>query len=119
MRQWEEEKISYTSKFKMDKRWKRKIAKFGPFHLWESIRVVQYKETDAPEFRYNRGVGIPDRYGFESSITRIYQRWLNFFLKKEIKVKDVRTSKYIDKYPFVGKLFKSVIRNKKLEQLGI
>lgn len=44
---WEEEE-SYTE-FKIDRRFKRKLFSLGSFHLWEGIRVIQYKETERNE----------------------------------------------------------------------
>jgi|OM-RGC.v1.026682063 hypothetical protein len=112
-----------------DVSFKRKIARFGPFHLWESIRILQKSESGNAEFRYHRGVGMShfwmDRFTYDggdnlfSKMMKPYYTILNRIFQREIEVKEVRNSKYIKKYPFVAELFVDVIRNRKLEQLGI
>ena len=108
--------------YSKDFRFKRKIARFGPFHLWESIRIIQKYEYSNSEFMYHRAVGVSDKYMYDNLFSKLikpYYTILNRIFKKSIEINEVRNSKYIDKYPFVAELFVDVIRNRKLEQLGI
>jgi len=105
-----------------DFRFKRKIARFGLFHLWESIRIIQKDEYSNAEFRYHRAVGMSDKYMYDNLFSKFIKPYyiiLNRIFKKSIEINEVRNSKYIYKYPFVGDLFKEVVRNRKLEELGI
>ena len=105
-----------------DAKFKRKIARCGPFHLWESIRIIQKDESSNAEFIYYRAVGMNDRYmrdNFLSKMMKPYYILLNRIFRKNIDIKEVRNSKYIEKYTFVAELFIDVVRNRKLEQLGI
>jgi hypothetical protein len=102
----------------LDCRYKRRLAVFGPYAFWESIRVIQKNPGERVEFLYYRAVGQSERM-FDMNLLRYIYKTLNFLLSKRIEIYDVRGTKYIYKYPFVGDLFKEVVRNRKLEQLGI
>jgi hypothetical protein len=103
-----------------DARFKRKIARFGPFHLWESIRIIQKDEYSNAKFIYYRAIGMSEYHSdFFSKMMKPYYILLNRIFKKSIDIQEVRRSKYIEKYPFVAELFIDIVRNRKLEQLGI
>ena len=54
-----------------DLRFKRKIARFGPFHLWESIRIIQKDEYSNAMFRYHRAVGMYDGYMHDNLFSKL------------------------------------------------
>ena len=103
---------------KLDCKFKRRLAVFGPYSYWESIRVIQKNPGERVEFLYYRAVAQSERV-FDMNLLRYIYKTLNFLLSKRIDIYDARGTKYIYKYPFVGDLFKEVVRNRKLEQLGI
>jgi hypothetical protein len=108
--------------YHLDYRFKRRLAVFGPYAFWESIRVIQKNPGEKVEFMYHRAVGQSETMFTISNRIRLFKniyKALNFLLKKSFDIDDVRGTKYVYKYPFVGDLFKEVVRNRKLEQLGI
>jgi hypothetical protein len=124
LNKWHDDLKHYRSQYQIDKRFKRRIIKLGPYAMWESIRILQKDINDKPSFRYHRAVGIreksmePEAPGYK--IYRKIYYLLNKIFRKEIEVDNIKTSvKYLDKYPFVADLFKDVKRAKILEELGI
>jgi hypothetical protein len=116
---WHEDIEQDRSQYIIDKRFKRRIFKFGPFALWETIRIIQYYQHDDPKFRYFRGVGISEKHMDIKMYESIY-RFLNLILKKGIEIENIRNStKYLKKYRFVADLFKDIKRSRLLEELGI
>lgn len=123
---WEEEE-SYTE-FKIDRRFKRKLFSLGSFHLWEGIRVIQYKETDSPEIRYDRLFGMSEKWmGIRyrnntlyiiSLINKVIYLILNYIFSKSY-IEKVNNSKLISKYDFIKDCFPDIRRDEKLKQLGI
>jgi len=121
---WEEEE-SYTV-FKIDRRFKRKLFSLGSFHLWEGIRVIQYKETDSPEILYTRAIGMNEKWigiRYESNSNKILSfinkkiYWLLSIFNKNYRV-NVKESKFL-KYKFIRDCFPDIKRNEILEKLGI
>jgi hypothetical protein len=121
---WEEEE-SYTE-FKIDRRFKRKLFSLGSFHLWEGIRVIQYKETDSPEILYTRAIGMNEKWigiRYESNSNKILSfvnkkiYWLLSIFNKNYRV-NVKESKFL-KYKFIRDCFPDIKRNEILEKLGI
>jgi len=107
------------SQYQIDKRFKRRIIKLGPYAMWESIRILQRDINDKPSFRYYRAVGIRENLMEVKIYNKLYYL-LNKIFRKEIEIDNIKTSvKYLNKYPFVADLFKDVKRAKILEELGI
>lgn len=105
-----------------------RIFDLGMIHCLEQIRVV---DEDKILLLYDRlvaidenpaifyGSGILNRIVFKCLI--VTSKVLNFFLKKSriIESSDsIKNSEYMN-FPFVENLFVDVVRNKKLESLGI
>lgn len=107
-----------ASSYNLDVFYSRKIFRIGHFHLWESIRIIQEKTSDDVNFRYYRVVGMNEGKYNKKMLNKI-RRMLNNIFFKLIEIDEVRNTKYIKKYPFVGELFKEERRNKILEELGI
>jgi hypothetical protein len=113
--------------FKIDKRFKRKIFSFFSFHLFESIRVIQYKETDSPEIIYTRAIGMNEKWigiHYQSTSNKILSfinkkiYWLSISIfNKRCRV-NVKESKFL-KYKFIRDCFTDIKRNEILEKLGI
>jgi hypothetical protein len=119
LNKWHDDLNHDRSQYHIDKRFKRRIIKFGPYAMWESIRIIQKDVNDKPNFRYRRGVGMSEKIMNVRIYDSIYYL-LNKIFRKEIEIDNVKTSvKYLDKYPFVADLFKDVKRAKILEELGI
>lgn len=106
------------SSHNLDVFYRRKIFRIGYFHLWESIRIIQEKTSDDVSFRYYRVFGM-NAGKYNKKMPNKIRRMLNSIFSKSIEIGEVRNTKYIKKYPFVGELFKEERRNKILEELGI
>ena len=115
MDNWEEDNSEKRLDFPMDFTFRRK-SKIWNFVLLERIRVVHYPEKPKPSIVYHRVIDLSKYSPIEVTIQKV----LNFFLESYVfeKEYDVRDTKYM-KYPFVENLFTDVVRNKKLESLGI
>jgi hypothetical protein len=119
LNKWHDDLNHDRSQYHIDKRFKRRIIRLGPYAMWESIRILQKDMNDKPHFIYYRAVGIRETL-METKIYNKLYYLLNKIFRKEIEIDNIKTSvKYLDKYPFVADLFKDVKRAKILEELGI
>jgi hypothetical protein len=119
LNEWHDDLDHDRSQHHIDKRFKRRIIRLGPYAMWESIRIIQKGMNDKPRFRYYRAVGIRETL-METKIYNKLYYLLNKIFRKEIEIDNIKTSvKYLDKYPFVADLFKDIKRAKILEELGI
>lgn len=114
MGNWEEDNSEKRLDFPMDFRFIKRNIKIWNFVLLERIRVVQYPDEPKACVIYERAVGLSKYSPIEVTIQKI----LNLFLETCDREYNVRDTKYM-KYPFVENLFTDVVRNKKLESLGI
>jgi hypothetical protein len=119
LNKWHDDLDHDRSEYQIDKYYKRRIIKLGPYAMWESIRIIQKDINDKPSFRYHRAVGIREGLMDDKIYNKIHY-FLNKIFRKEIEIDNIKTSiKYLDEYPFVADLFKDVKRAKILEELGI
>jgi len=113
--------------FKIDKRFRRKIFSFFSFHLFESIRVIQYNDNVSPEILYTRAIGMNEKWigiRYESNSNKILSfinkkiYWLLISIFNKNYRVNVKESKFL-KYKFIRDCFPDIKRNEILEKLGI
>ncbi len=100
--------------------YRRRISKIGRnFSLLESIRIVQI--NDNIDVYYDRVVGMSEDKMFSANVYSLIYRFCNMILSKSVKesVVDIRHSKLYKNHPFIGDRFKNVVRDSKLDILGI
>lgn len=124
---WKEDSADNLNFYNCDCIYKRRILKLGRhFSLIESIRVTRRNIGEHISVHYNRHVGMSESKMWDMKLTgRIYNlmyRVYNFILSSyisDVVYDDIRDSKLYKKYPFIGDSFKDVVRDRKLEELGI